>query len=142
MNAGRILREAGLDSDELRVTLTPVDPDRINIWPASRLMRLLWRAGISGVTIRRWVLVTPDLLRGDPVRLGRLVIHELVHVRQVGDQGYLSFTLRYLVEYVRGILEGKGTRQAYMDISAEREARAITQRLAGGGTGGKETVSE
>lgn len=129
MNAGRLLRDAGLDTDALRVRLTPVNPDQVNVWPASPLMRRLWRTGIEGVTIWRFVFVAPELMRGDRQRLARLVIHELVHVRQFGETGYLRFMSRYLLEYCRGRLRGKSPRQAYRDISAEVEAREVTARV-------------
>jgi hypothetical protein len=129
VNAGRILRKVGFDNDELRSAVAPVDPDSVNVWPASRIMMRLWRRGITGVTIRNWVFVDPALLEGDPVRLGRLVIHELVHVRQFRDSGYVSFSLRYVFEYLRGLLGGKSLRDAYLDISAEQEARAVTETL-------------
>ncbi|HEX6286478.1 MAG TPA: hypothetical protein VFZ80_03255 [Acidimicrobiia bacterium] len=129
MNAGRILRKAGLDGDELRAAIAPVDPDTVNVWPASRSMMRLWRRGIKGVTIRSWVFVDPEILRGDADRLGRLVIHELVHVRQFNESGYVPFSLRYVYEYLGGVLQGKGLRQAYLDISAEQEARAVTEAL-------------
>lgn len=129
MNAGRILRETGLYTDELRVTLHPLEPDEINVWPASRYLRALWRAGIRGVTIRRLVLVDPELFESDRRRLARLVIHELVHVRQFSDQGYLSFMTRYIGDYLRGRLRGMGHRDAYLEIPAEVEARQIQQRL-------------
>ena len=128
MNAGRILRAAGYDTDALRVRISPIDPDQVNIWPASRLMRRLWRPGIKGVTLWKWVFVDPDSIRGDQRSLARLVIHELVHLRQLVDEGYLGFTARYAWEYLRGRLRGKDGRQAYLDISAETEAREITTR--------------
>lgn len=128
MNAGRLLRETGYDTDALRVRISPVDPDRVNVWPASEFLRRLWRPGIRGVTIWKWVFVDPELLDGERDRLARLVIHELVHLRQVIDQGYLRFTARYVVEYLKGRLEGKDGRQAYRDISAEVEARELTSR--------------
>ena len=129
MNAGRILRKVGLDNDELRHAIAPVDPDSVNVWPASRWLMMLWRNGISGVTIRDWVFVDPELLRGEQRRLARLVVHELVHVRQFQQKGYVPFSIRYVYEYARGILGGKGSRQAYLDVSAEQEARAVTERL-------------
>lgn len=92
-------------------------------------MMTLWRKGIKGVTIRNWVFVDPEILRGDPDRLGRLVIHELVHVRQFNESGYVPFSLRYVYEYLGGVLQGKGLRQAYLDITAEQEARAVTEAL-------------
>lgn len=126
MNAGRILREAAYDTDALRVRLSPVNPDEINVWPASPLMMRLWRPGIKGVTHWKLVFVDPELMRGDRKRLARLVIHELFHVRQFQDSGYLPFALRYIYEYARGRLQGKDARQAYLEIPAEAEARELT----------------
>ncbi len=128
MNAGRILRGAGYDTDALRVRIAPVDPDGINVWPASRLFRALWRRGIRGVTQGRFVFVDPELLRGDRERLARLVIHELIHVRQYRAAGYVRFVISYLGEYWTGRLGGKTRREAYKDISFEREARELTER--------------
>jgi hypothetical protein len=50
-------------------------------------------------------------------------------VRQFRDSGYVSFSLRYVFEYLRGLLGGKSLRDAYLDISAEQEARAVTETL-------------
>lgn len=131
MNAGRILREAGYDTDSLRVRLSPVNPDAVNVWPASTTMRRFWRTGIKGVTIWKWVLVDPEVMRGDRERLARLVIHELVHLRQLVDDGYIAFTARYVFQYLKGLLAGKSGHQAYHDIAAEVEARDLTSRLVG-----------
>ena len=128
MNAGRLLRESGYDNDALRARIAPVDPDRVNIWPASMPLRRFWRAGIKGVTLWKWILVDPEVLRrGDRDRLARLVVHELVHLRQFAQSGYLRFISRYLTEYWRGRVGGKSAREAYLDISAEREAREVTE---------------
>jgi hypothetical protein len=126
VNAGRLLRETGYDTDALRVRISPVNPDHVNVWPASAVMRRLWRSGIKGVTIWRWVFADPEVMRGDRDRLAKLVIHELVHLRQLADTGYLPFTMRYVAEYLKGRLHGKGARQAYLDIAAEIEAREVT----------------
>jgi len=67
-------------------------------------------------------------MRGDRDRLARLVIHELVHVRQYKAVGYLRFVLSYLKEYWMGRAGGKSSRQAYLDISLEREAREVTEQ--------------
>lgn len=128
MNAARILAQAGLDSDELRTELHPVRPEEVNVWPASRLVRMLWRPGISGVTLGRLVLVDPKLMRGDIECLGRLVTHELVHVRQFADQGYLRFMVRYVLEYWSARVRGEPHREAYRGISAEIEAREVAAR--------------
>ena len=128
MNAGRILREAGYDTDALRLRIAPVNPDRINVWPASKLPMSLWRPGIEGQAHGRVILVDPKVLRGDRLRLARLVVHELIHVRQYASSGYLRFTASYVTEYLMGRLGGKSPRQAYLDISHEREARELTAR--------------
>ncbi len=65
-------------------------------------------------------------MRGDPQRLARLVIHELVHVRQYMSRGYLSFVVSYAMEYLRGRLSGMSPHEAYRAISHEREAREMT----------------
>jgi hypothetical protein len=128
LNAGHILRRAGLDTEELRRELLPVDPDTVNVWPASKWLRKLWRPGIRGVTQWRLVFVDPGLLRGDGTRLARTVVHELVHVRQFVEQGYLAFMARYIGDYLRARLEGLAHREAYLNNPAEMEAREVTAR--------------
>ena len=127
MNAGRVLREAGYDTEAFRVRIAPVDPDRVNILPASKWFRRLWRPGIQGVTHGPFVFIAHEAMSGDRDRLARLVIHELVHVRQYKAAGYLRFVFSYLREYWVGRIGGKSPRQAYLDISLEREAREVTE---------------
>jgi hypothetical protein len=129
VNAGRLLRDAGYDTDALRSRIAPVNPDTINIWPASPLFRLFWRKGIEGVTYWRYVVVDADVLRGDRERLSRLVIHELVHVRQFSTVGYLPFVFSYVREYLSGRLRGLSGYDAYRAISFEREARELTAQI-------------
>ena len=129
MNAGRILRTAGIDTPHLRSELAPVDPDRINVWPASRWFRRLWRPGIKGVTSGGIVFVDPEMMRGDHQRLARLVVHELVHVRQFRTGGYIWFGARYIWDYLVGRLRGLSRRDAYLENPAEVEAREVTARL-------------
>lgn len=130
MNAARILADAGYDSAELRDALGPVDPERVNVWPASQTIRRLWRTGVSAVTQGRLVLVDPELL-GDRHELARIVVHELVHVRQFAEVGYLRFMFRYLGTYARGRLSGLPPEGAYLAIPVETEARRVTARVTG-----------
>jgi hypothetical protein len=126
LNAGRILRRSGYDTDALRRRIAPVNPEDINIWPASTSVQRLWRSGIRGVTFGRLVFIDVEVFRGDPDRLARLVIHELVHIRQFVAVGYLRFMTTYLKEYWMGRMGGKSPREAYLDIAFEREARDLT----------------
>lgn len=129
MNAARILARAEIDSDELRRTLHPVRPEDINVWPAAKPIRMLWRSGVRGVTLGPLVLADPRLLQEHGVALARLVVHELVHVRQFAELGYARFMFRYLREYVTARLHGEGHREAYLGISAESEARDVAERF-------------
>jgi hypothetical protein len=81
------------------------------------------------MTLGRWVFVDPKVLRGDPESLGRLVVHELVHVRQFSDLGLVGFFVRYLADYVRGRLRGLNHREAYRQNLFEEEARQTTADL-------------
>lgn len=128
MNAARILDSAGVDLEALRVELAPVVPEKVNVWPAARFVRALWRSGIRGVTLFRLVLADPEVLDAGADSLARFVVHELVHVHQFARQGYLRFMVGYLSEYWRGRLKGLDHRAAYLAIGAEVEAREIAAR--------------
>ena len=77
--------------------------------------------GAAGMTIGRWIF-----LKNDRDRIGdrELLAHELVHVRQFAELGYLRFSARYLRDYAAGLLEHRRSRRAYLAIPAEIEARA------------------
>ena len=128
MNVGRLLAETGRDSDELRVLIHPIQPNQIFLRTASPLMIKAWGPGIQAMTLGRSIFVDPKYLHGDMDRLARLVIHELVHVRQYYDFGFLGFLRRY-ADYLRGRRKGLSHRDAYMEIAMEVEARQIQSRL-------------
>ena len=129
MNAERIILQSSYDLDRVEELIHPVKAKQVNVWPASRWIRMFWCRGISGVTQWRWILVDPRLLSGATDRLARLVIHELVHLRQFREQRYVPFMLRYLRDYLRGRVSGMSGREAYLAIPAEVEAREITSRV-------------
>lgn len=52
------------------------------------------------------------------------VAHEMVHVEQVRNMGWLKFYWSYLVQYVKGRLAGKAHWDAYASITFEKEAYA------------------
>jgi hypothetical protein len=54
-----------------------------------------------------------------------LVMHELTHVAQYIHQGVPSFLSRYSVDYLRGRWNGKDDYRAYLDLSAEAQARSV-----------------
>ena len=83
--------------------------------------------GASGMTIWRFVF-----LKSDDVRDGsrKLIAHELVHVRQYAELGYLRFSYRYLRDYFRNLWDLRRHRPAYLAIPAEIEARAEADEWA------------
>lgn len=128
MIAGEALRAAGLDTEELRAAIHPVDPDRVTLRPAPSWLTRLWGRGTGAMTIGARVFVRPDILAGPPDPLGRLVVHELVHARQWSDYGTFGFLRRYLARYVGGVLRGLGHRSSYRANPYEAEAREVADR--------------
>jgi hypothetical protein len=128
LNAARILSRAALDTDHLSRELGPVRLEDVNIWPAAKGIRLLWRSGVRGITLWRLVVADPRMFDEDPDRLARFVIHELVHLRQFAELGYFRFMFRYLREYLQGRFRGQDHPTAYLAISAEEEAREFANR--------------
>ena len=125
------LHAAGFDPETVRRSLGLDDLDRVPLRPAPRWMRLSWIGDVGAMTLPWGIFVRPDLLAGDPARLAPLVVHELVHVRQWQEEGPVRFLGRYLSAYLRARLRGEGHRSAYEAVPAEREARALTNALAG-----------
>lgn len=72
--------------------------------------------------------MAPEILKGNPEFLGKLVVHELVHVRQYLAAGYFRFLTSYLKEYWMGRIGGMTPGDAYLNIAHEREARELTER--------------
>lgn len=56
----------------------------------------------------------------------KLLAHELVHVRQFGEQGRLRFLATYGAAYLVNLVRLRRHRAAYLAIPAEAEARAET----------------
>jgi hypothetical protein len=54
-----------------------------------------------------------------------LVMHELAHVAQYATQGVPGFLASYSLEYLRARLNGKDDYRAYLDLSAEAQARRV-----------------
>jgi len=129
VNAGRVLTEAGVDTDELRVLIHPIQPEQVWLRSATPLMIRFWGSGIQAMTVRRWIFVDPGLLNGDRAKLSLLIIHELVHVRQWSDLGVLGFLSSYLGSYLRGRRNGLNHRDSYRAIDLEVEAREIQARF-------------
>lgn len=63
-------------------------------------------------------------VRGDEKPDGDLLNHEAIHSRQMRELLYAGFYIIYLLEWIGGLLSGKGPVEAYRSISFEKEAYA------------------
>jgi hypothetical protein len=122
---GPLLGQAGIDSRAVTLVTGLVELEGVVVLAAPRWMRFVWIGPVRAMTVRRRIYVVPEVLTGDPVVLGRLIVHELIHVRQWLESGSFRFLLRYVGDYLRGRISGRSHRDAYLAIRHEAEARAI-----------------
>lgn len=126
MTLGPWLRRAGLiDRDSLASSCGIADLDRVVVRTAPRWMARLWHGPVAAMTLGSTIFVRPGLEHADPEVLGRLLVHELVHVRQWQQLGRMRFVVRYLGDYLRRRVSGRSHRDAYAAIRYEVEARRI-----------------
>lgn len=83
-----------------------------------RVNRFLLRKGISGMALWPFVLVRNAALKQDLVFLN----HEKIHLRQQLELLILPFYLWYVLEFGFRFLKYGNGREAYRNISFEREA--------------------
>ena len=80
-----------------------------------------YQVNVMGSEKSHQVTVRPNL--ATPV-FRAILAHELVHVRQYAEAGFVVFLTRYLRDYVRGLIRLRNHRRAYLAIPSEVEARA------------------
>jgi hypothetical protein len=80
--------------------------------------------GSEGITVGSTVCV-----RTRSADRPRLVRHEVVHVVQWSDLGYVGFLRRYVAAYLRSRLRGYPHKAAYRRIPFEIEAEWVARRL-------------
>jgi hypothetical protein len=89
---------------------------------------------VAAITIGCHVFVSRDILQrdaGESIAIsGGLLAHEVAHVRQFEQEGFLPFICNYVREYLTlvsrgGKLNSKARLEAYQQIGPEREARSV-----------------
>ncbi|MGA7271940.1 MAG: hypothetical protein WB239_12790 [Acidimicrobiia bacterium] len=118
-----------LDSPALRVRLLPVYPQSVRVHPPPWWLRGVWPAWVGAMTLPWGIYVRPDLLRGHPESVARLLCHELVHLRQWKTLGVFGFLRRYLIDYLGGRAAGLSHHRAYQAIDLEVEAAQVVASL-------------
>lgn len=86
-------------------------------WLRPFLMR-----GVAGITLGRRIYLDSGV-----AGMGRLLRHELVHVRQIERLGVVRFYSTYVREYLRNRRSGSSPSEAYRRISLEIEAFAAEE---------------
>ena len=92
-------------------------------WLRPWLMR-----GVIAITLGRRIYVSHRAATRGSESLGRLLRHELVHVRQMNQHGMVVFAWRYLAEFFRHWRRERNVSRAYRAISFEVEAWAEEER--------------
>lgn len=131
MNPGPLLTASGISPVKVVEALDGLDLDQVDIRPAPAWLTRLWGTTISAMTLGTRIYVQPTSLDLDPSDLGRLIVHELVHVHQWAQLGVLRFLWRYLSRYLQGRLTGLTHQEAYRSIPIEVEAREVANQLQG-----------
>jgi hypothetical protein len=123
------LEAADLTARQLAQVAPAVDPERLLVREARPWFERIVLRGVEAMALPYVVYVRPRTYTRPRSEIARLVIHEMIHVNQWREEGYLRFARRYLGDYLRGRLRGKSHRDAYLAIGYEVEARALTGRL-------------
>ncbi|HXI13926.1 MAG TPA: DUF4157 domain-containing protein [Thermoanaerobaculia bacterium] len=98
-----------------------------------RWLAPLVRGDVVAITLGRSIYLREGLARGAESELTRILLHELVHVRQVAELGLFRFVFRYLRDYLRLRRSGLGPSAAYAAIPFEIEARKAEGSPSGSG---------
>ena len=82
--------------------------------------RFLIRKGFTGITLWPFIVLKKKELKLD----GVLINHEKIHLRQQIELLILPFFIWYGIEFLVRLIQYKNRREAYLNISFEREAYA------------------
>ena len=92
---------------------------RYNHWFPSKV-------GAGAITLYPYVFFA--MSRADAAK-EHVITHELQHVRQVRQRGWLWFYLDYVLQMAIGLYKFKSWNKAYMAISWEVEAYALQEAI-------------
>ena len=85
-------------------------------------MRPFLMKGVVAITLARWIFLSAEMEKRSEDYIDRLLRHELAHVRQVNQIGFMMFLIRYGLEFVMHLWHERNVDRAYRRISFEVEA--------------------
>jgi hypothetical protein len=125
--------EAGsIDPVALARIAPGVDPERLLIREARPWFERLVLRRPTAIALPYVVYVHSRAYNRPRADLTGLIIHELIHVSQWREEGYVRFAFRYLGDYLRSRLRGHSHSESYRSIRYEAAARALTEELLAG----------
>jgi hypothetical protein len=80
--------------------------------------RNLFKKRFQGATIWPFILIRESRLRSDPIFMN----HERIHYRQQMELLVMFFYVWYVLEYLFRLIQIRNRREAYKNISFEKEA--------------------
>lgn len=110
------------NSAALQITLDPIRPENAAVRVLPRCLAAIWPTWVDAMTTPWGIYLrrAPELW--EPDSLERLLVHEMVHLRQWKTLGIVGFLRVYMSDYLRGRIRLLGHRAAYRSISLEAEA--------------------
>ena len=126
------LEAGGVDPAALARVAPGVDPERLLIREARPWFERLVLRGPAAIALPYVVYVHSWAYNQPRADLTRLVVHELIHVSQWREEGYVRFASRYVRDYLRSRLRGRSHSESYRSIRYEAAARELTGQLLTG----------
>lgn len=123
------LEAGGVDLASVAELTPGVDAERLLIREARPWFERLVLRSSTAIALPYVVYVHSHTYRRPRRQLARLVVHEMVHVSQWRQEGYLRFAFRYSWDYLRGRARRRSHAEAYNAIRYEVVARAGTDSV-------------
>jgi hypothetical protein len=125
--------EAGsIDPSDLARVAPRVDPERLLVREAQPWFERIVLRNSAAIALPYVVYMRASVYTRPRAQLTGLVIHELVHVDQWREEGYVRFALSYLTQYLKERMRGRAHDEAYRAISYEVDARRHTDDMLAG----------
>lgn len=110
---------------KLKNLFAGIQLDNVTVIPHAWLPAHIFNRSIEGMTFHNRIYIVPDCKpENNSVLL--LLIHELVHVRQIRELGEPVFACRYGVQFLKNRGYGEG-------MPLEKEAYGLVKRVKSGG---------
>jgi hypothetical protein len=87
------------------------------------------RQGFDGMTLGCWIWAPGDFHDRTPREQLSFLAHELTHVEQYHELGFIGFLRGYIAEYRAHRRQGLSRIEAYHRISFENQARNRSERV-------------